>query len=113
MPMKKFSKSIWTVLLFLNACGVNRSPQADDSSKLASLSVGEYVPSQGQPVWSDLNISFDPLAPTTGKLEKTFPKSAFAQGKAEDVAMKVPYGSYNLRLAYKGSDGKTLYRSCP
>jgi chitinase len=111
--MKNLSKSIWTLLLFLNACGVNPSPQADENSKLASLSVGEYVPAQGQPAWSQLNVSFDPLAPTTGKLEKTFPKSAFTQGKAEDVSLKVPYGSYNLRLAYQGSDGKTLYRSCP
>lgn len=99
-------------MLILSACSPDRSPPSDEA-KLASLSVGEYVPAPGSPAWASLNVRFDPLAPPNNRLEKTLPKSAFAQGKAEDVSVKIPYGAYHLRLIYQGSDGKVLYRSCP
>ncbi|WP_141733287.1 chitinase [Oligoflexus tunisiensis] len=110
--MKPIAKSLWVALFVLTACGPTRSPETANTSQLASLTVGEFKPAAGQPQWTDVNVQFDQLRPEQSRIEKTFPQTAFAQGKTEDLELKVPYGDYQLRLTYKGADDKVLYRSC-
>ncbi|MDQ3230917.1 MAG: chitinase [Pseudobdellovibrionaceae bacterium] len=110
--MKPIPLSFWTAFVLLSACGPNRSPQVDNSSKLASLTIEQYIPAPGKPAWAELIVRFDQKTPKQDVLEKSFPKSAFDGGKAEDLALKVPYGGYTLRLTYEDDNGKILYRSC-
>ena len=86
MNMKTIAISLWTAIFLLSACGPSRSPEATDTSKLASLAVGDYVPAQGLPAWTELNVRFDQLTPKQDRFEKNFPKSAFGQGKRQREA---------------------------
>jgi len=85
--------------------------EKSQSNKLASLTIGKFQPKGTSLPWTSLNVTFEQLSPKTGKIERTFQKSSFDQGQADDVNLQVSYGTYKIHLDYL-NESSVVYEAC-
>lgn len=95
------------------ACSGGSSNEAPEpGSKVSNFTIDEFKAPEGGPAWESVQIIMDRSQPSPNKVDRSFTRSSFASGKAEEVEFKVEYGTYTVDLIYTDKDKKIVYRSC-
>lgn len=114
--MRNFSGflCLLTVPLALSNFACRRSLDANNgqNNKLSSFIINELETSNGLQEWKDVAIEFRRLDAQAELISKSIKRDSFKSQKFEDIALKVPYGTYHILLSYHDQTGQTIYESC-
>ncbi len=113
MNRKKILTALTVFGMFLAQCrGGQSAIEGDTSSKLSSVSIGEFTPTPGsnQPTWSKMNLSLERLAPNPTSIARSYNKGNGSE--ISDASLEVAYGTYKILLNYLDDKGTKIYESC-
>jgi cellulose 1,4-beta-cellobiosidase len=106
-------KMLIPIFLAISACGESpktRQANNNGNSKLASLTIGNFNPGPNNPQWNKVEVK---MQGAERSIEKSFVRDAFGAGKAEDLTLRVPFGTYKINTFYFDQSGKLVYQVCP
>ncbi len=100
-----------TLLTFLISC--KSRPQLNmGGSNVSSFTFDKFEAPTDGPKWENVKVTMVRTKPTAKNIDKSFGVDKFDSGRAEDIELKVEYGTYTVNIAYSDKNGKLVYESC-
>ena len=105
---------VGTASLVTVGCVQRHSGSGEPTTNVSSIDIGKFTPNTSGPAWESMAIVFTEQASKKDIISKTLTQADFNGGNGGGAIMtlKVPYGSYFVRLQYFSAQQKVVYQSC-
>ncbi len=104
------TRILLTSLGLLAACG-GRSTHEVNRNRLASFTVGRYIPSEGKPAWAYLDLAMV-RKDKPSRIDRRIEQSSYQTGQYTEITTRVEAGDYRIALAYYDKNKTLRYESC-